>query len=271
MSRLFTADYGNGNISQWSRVQNKDAQWPAHWWPRSGHYPNTVIVEDPDCGYVNRYECRDGDVPATLPSGERSDVTGDTDSFAAIGTTRWYGFSIKFDETYPTSHETIGWEDLVTFKGCRASPYLEYGSSVIGFGWGLRDSGGWDDGMWHMYYNPQSLPLVPDDYGRAILDLPLNLGQWHDIKVRAVWKQDSSGSLQVWHNGEAQVFNGQAGSGTTTFNGKTVVGGSDATGVMVHHGIYRQIGAGYGRVGTTGPTEIVYLNNFRMADSESSL
>lgn len=270
MSRLFTADYGNRNVNQWSRVQNKDLEVASRLWPSAGHYPNTVIVDDPDCGYVNRFEVRNGDIPAVVTTGERSDVTGDADSYAAVGTTRWYALSIKFDETFPTSHDTIGWDTITAWKGCKLSPYTEYGSQVIGFGWTLVDAGQNVDGKWHLMYSPQSAPLeFVNDYTQSIFDFPLNPGQWQDIKLRVLWKQDYSGTVQLWHNGERQTFN-ENGGGGTTFTGQTVCGG-DPTGVMVHQGIYRQSGSGHGRVGTTGATEIITFKNFRMADSEAGL
>lgn len=276
MTRLFTGDYSTGDFRQWTRLVNKQYEVDStvrH--PTSGNYAATIITDDVDCGYCARFEVRNGDLPPTVPGGERSEVLGDTNVFAAAGTLRWYAFSIKFDATFPTDHTTVGWDTIIQWKAASQSPYTEYGSPVLSFGWGLMDLTEFRAAdTWFLVWNPQSAPGVSSSpWGQAvpILSLPLDAGKWHDIKMRAEWAKDGTGTVQAWRNGARLTFDATYGGGGETFTGQTVCGGTGPTGVAVHQGIYRQSGTGFGRTGSTGPTEILYHKGFRMADSEDTL
>lgn len=264
MTRLFTGDYSSGGFTQWSRNNNKYFSIESVYHPASGRYPAAVIIDDPDAGYCARFECRDGDGPDV--ESDRSEVFGDELVYAAEGTTRWYAMSFKFDESFPNNRNELQWCTIAQWKAASISPYNEYGSPVINLGWASPTDPGYENGYVHLIWSPQSEPTVAlTGSGGPILKIPINQGQWHDFKMRAYWKKDNTGTIQVWHNGVRQTFNATAGyeTASTTFTGQTVCGGTGPTGVTFHQGIYRNTVATH--------TDIVYHRGFRIADSEDSL
>lgn len=263
MTRLFTGDYATGDFSQWTRLANKSYAVNGVYHPARGAYPAAITTDDPECGYCARFEVRDGDVPVGGGS-DRSEVFGDDSVYAAAGTTRWYALSVKFDPTFPTNRSSLSWGSIAQWKGASVSPYVEYGSPVLNFGWSLIDAPGYRSGYWYLVWNPQSEPGVGvNAYARPIVEIPLDLGQWHDIKMRVYWMKNDTGTIQIWRNGEQLSFDSTYGGGGTTFTGQTVCGGTGPAGVTFHQGIYRD--------SAITQTEIVYLRGFRMADSEASL
>jgi Polysaccharide lyase len=261
--RLFTGDFCTGDFSQWPQIANKDWTGDASAYIHQT-YPAQVIREDKGCGYAARFEVRTGDIPA-FGGGERSEVFAPTEAgvHAADGETVWYAFSIKFDESFPSDHASLGWGTVIQWHDSTdpASvwpPVVEMGWAASGYGPGEKT-----DGLWWLSQSPQSTPGVYDFPvgGQRILTLPLDRGEWHDFKMQMKVSADpAEGFIRLWHNGVAQTFSGVRG-GSTTFTGATMV--PTAPGVKVQLGYYRQNGI--------VPTGTVYHAGFRMADSEASL
>lgn len=266
MARLFTGDFSTGDFKQWERLLTVQRIAITQHYPQKSLYPATIISEDPDCGYTARFEVRNGDV-ASGDSGDRSEVTGDARTYAAAGTTRWYAFSVKYDSTFPVVQDPSSFSGVIQWKSASIGPYNEYGVPVIGMG-PLPTDPGDAAGYWYVFYSPQSAPFSGSG-GGTVMRLPLDLGKWQDIKVRAFWSK-TAGTLEVWRNGVKQTFNGGtatapytvSGDGKT-FTGALIINSAESTGVINHKGIYRKT--------ETHSTEIVYMRNFRMADTESSL
>lgn len=258
MTRLYTADYSTGNFNQWSQMANKLQAFGGQDYPQNypGGYPAAVISEDRDCGYVGRFEVRDGD--SGITENDRSEVTTrDVVGYAGAGhapagSTRWYAFSVKFDTTFPANHGgswcvTNQFHDDINGY----SPTISWGFAAPG------NSQFTDVGYWHLVWQQQEadhtyLNVLP------ILQLPILLGQWHDIKMQVKWSpDDTQGFVKVWYNGEAQTLRG----GSTTFTGRTMVPGAAA--IHYAEGIYRDA--------AVDTTFVVYHGAFRMADTEDGL
>lgn len=259
VSRLFTGDYCTGDLSQWDGIQNVTAgggKTPgAMNWNDYRHvfgtYPVTVVPEDTRCGYAARFEIRTGDAGE---ENERSEVAAPP---AAINVTRWEAFSIKFDPTYPLSI-TEGW--AVTNQWADAN----------GLGWVISQmqvDGTTPSGYWTLnYYGGQ-------DKNIRLLDVPMDRGNWIDVKMQIGWYDNPSGFVRVWINGKRQILRysqwGPLSTGPTglspsdTFTGQTVW--NNTTGTFYYkEGLYR--GSKY-----QFPTGIVYHANYRTAADEASL
>lgn len=253
MTRLFTGDFSTGDFSQFDSMANKLINGdPAGY---LGGYPIAVISQDHDCGYVCRIEVRDGDIPS-FGGGERSEVGHSTAAAVAVNTTAWYAFSVKFDPVVPDDHTSsdYGFGIITQFHD------EQIDSPSLSWGWPATPVS--PVGYFSLVWEPQS---APGTYlgTKRLLDLPLDKGNWHDIKMEVHWStSDANGYARVWHNGVRQTFiTGSWGSGQT-FTGRTVVPGG--TNVRVGQGLYR---AAEG----TSPTEVIYHTGLRMADSEDSL
>lgn len=265
MTRLFTGDFSTGDYSQWSRmVTSVDSFDGVPVKPVAGSYSASIVSPDPDCGYAARMEVRSGGGGAD--TGHRVEFMYPTSSgtYAATGQTVWYAMSYKFDETFPDDRNELGWGSITQWKPATSSNDvggLAY--SVLSWGWAPANAPGFENGYFYLLWIPQSSPGVATEaYMRPILKLPLNQGEWHDIKMRVYYSQGNDGTVQVWHNGTRKTFEATYGGGGTTFTGQTVAGGSP-TGANVHLGHYRDPACTH--------TDIVYFRGFRMADSEDSL
>jgi len=245
MARIFTGDYSTGDFSQWTNMQNKLVNGAPQSYP--GGYSAQVISEDKDCGYIGRFELRDGDIPS-FGGGERSEVGAVGPSDAVSGNTRFYAFSVKFDSAFPTNHGSLGWGVTNQWGDSTAG-----GSPTVSWGW-QPDT---PTGYWSLLHLPQSSPgvyLTPT----RILDVALNLGNWHDVKVEIKFStSDATGYVRAWLDGTAQTLSG----GSTTFAGRTMIPGDTVS--SYHEGYYRDAAM------TT--TAIIYHAGFRMADSAASL
>lgn len=252
MTRLFTADYSTGNFDQWALMDNVVTQngGPSLYQGSLGGYPAQIVALG-DGGYCGRFEVRAGDVPATQPTGERSQVgEGHATELTPAESTRWYAFSVKFDTTFPTNHGSLGWAVTNQFKsGVDGNPTLS-----------LQFLGFTPDDHVSLVHVPQSEPLVQLGLHR-ILDFPLDRGNWHDFKFRIVWSPlDANGSVQVWYDGVRQTFRAEVGGGQT-YTGRTMIPDTDF--VAYSEGLYRESGI--------GPTGIIFHKDFRIADSEADL
>lgn len=265
MSRFFTGDFSTGDFTQWPAIQNAYLNDVGSNWP-AGLADNYAvqIVPSGDLGHCARFEVRDGDT-ASGPN-ERCEIQGGAS--VNVGQTAWYAFSIKFDETWPTNQDDLGWASVTQFKGEGTSPVLQ-------FGWLLSATPGQRNGYWYLCHNPQntnpsggwSFVGTNSGYGSPIAEFPLELGRWHDIKMQVQWKQDNTGFVNLWRNNQRVTFT-ELGGGGTTFTGQTVAqnGGSpgqEVTTIKVAQGIYRQP--------NVSPTGIVYIAGTRAATNEASL
>lgn len=283
MTRLYSGDFSSGDFNQWRRVINQYGGFDGVDYPENASYSAKIVPLDNQCGYAARFEVRENDRALAVgdsASVERSEVMGygneSAGGWAKLGTTRWYAFSVKFDSSFPSNQHEISWANVVQWK-----PYnltSDYDAPVISWGWSLPGTSGMRNGYWYLIQQ-HAVARTGQSANRmdpiSILELPLNLGQWHDIKMQIKIKTDATGFIKVWWNGQRQTFSlsGQAlyGQALTdnnqTFNGQTApppqIGVSeDDHGVAVHLGLYR---------GEMSQTGIVYHSNYRMSDSESSL
>jgi hypothetical protein len=238
---IFVGDYSTGNFSQWPGVQVKG-------YNSSGakFIPNysASIVNDPVKGKVARFEVRPGDVPP-FGGGERSQVQADNNTGGTEGQTLWYQFSVKFDPSFPQNHADLGWEVTNSWH-----PDSNTGSGPFQWGVGMKN------GAWSLTIQKQSSPGV---YIQAfsIYDTPLDVGQWHDVKMEVHFStSDSQGWIKLWMNGVPQTFI----NGADTYNVRTLVPGTST--VYYKEGIYRE---------PTTSTDILYTTGFEVATDEASL
>jgi hypothetical protein len=242
---LFVGDYSTGGFSQWNILQNKSLNAPSSRWPSTGNYP-AQIVEDPERGYVARYEVRPGDRPSFDASNvNRSEVqaSGGTTG-GGEGDLRWYSFSVKFDPTFP--EDTGRWGVLTnqwhTDRLQGAPPLAWY---AVG-------------DKWQLTANPQSSPGVYTG-SKVLWETPVAPGEWHDIKMAINFStSDSTGYVQVWHNGERQ----QLTNGSDTYQIRTLVRGYNNPTTYYKEGIYRS---------ASSSTAVVYHSGFRSATEETGV
>jgi hypothetical protein len=240
---FWTGDYSTGDFSQWPSVQNKRYNGPGRDYVPS--YSATV-VNDPAKGKAARFEVRSGDVP-DFGGGERSDVgSNESDTGGTDGQTRWYEFSTMFDQTFPRNHADLGWGATNGWH-----PDSSVGSAP--FDWEL----GRKNGYWSLTIQKQSSPGVYlDSY--PIFETPLNVGQWHDVKMQVHWStSETTGWIRLWLNGIRQTFF----NGADTYYLRTLIPGTTTT--YYKEGYYREAGI--------QPTGIVYQTGFRCAADEAAL
>jgi hypothetical protein len=233
MTRIFTGDYSTGNLLQWYAM---DSKFGAFISPRNyvEQYPVQIIKQDADCGYVARYEVRNGDIAHS--SGAAAEVQeeyspgtppGGYVATHPVGTTRWYAFSTKLDTTFPTNHKDLGWGITNEWKGNTLGQ-----TPTLLFGW--QEDFFATAGNWSLYHMPQSAAGVFLGTNPRLLDIPMNLGNWIDVKCQIKWSEsDSDGFVRVWINGVRQTFL----TGGQTYAGRTVVPGD--THVHYAEGYYR--------------------------------
>ncbi len=238
---LFVGDYSTGDFSQWPDVQNRGYNGDGvHYVPTY----SATVVDDPAKGKAARFEVRAGDVPS-FGGGERSQVGASNLTGGTEGQTRWYEFSTKFDPTFPQNHADLGW-------GVTNGWHPDSASGSSPFQWGV----GTKNGYWSLIINKQSSPGA---YLQtfSIFDTPLNVGQWHDVKMQVHFStSDSKGWIRLWHNGVRQTFT----NGSDTYYVRTLVPGT--TTVYYKEGYYRQAMA---------PTGVVFTTGFRCATDEAAL
>ena len=281
MARIFNGDYSTGDFRQWHRMMNAHVPRavPAHPFSYGANFPPRrfysaqVISEDKDAGYIARYELRENDTP-WWGGQARSEVSGVDDTFAPVDSTRWYAWSMKFDTTFPTNHYDLGFGIFGQFHDTSNggySPPVAFGYptqlsvSLTQPGTGFRSPGYWY--LFHIQWPPPTsagvVPMATHIF--PVCELPFNLGQWHDIKLQIKWKQDQTGFIRMWWNGQRQTLWG----GVDTHYGATLPPniGTDphqiVTGQAVQMGYYRDK--------SIVEPGIIYNAGFRMADGESDL
>ena len=273
MPRTFTGDYSTGDFSQWEVQRASGANPGSYGWPQyrllAPQYANQIVKEDTDCGYAARFEIRTGDglafeASSGVTQNERAEVAANT---SAINVTRWEAFSIKFDTTYPLAVEE-GW--VVTNQWPDAS----------GLGWAFSEyhlDGVTPSGMWSLNY------FGGVDRNIRLLDVPMNRGNWIDVKMHIGWYANSSGFVKVWINGERQMLRygswdaprlvAPALSPSDTFTGQTVWNNTSGT-FYYKEGLYRAGPAWHTANSSPGfsyPDGIVYHANYRTSTDEGGL
>jgi Polysaccharide lyase len=239
---MFIGDYSTGDFSQWASVQNRGYNGSG-----VGYVPSysATVVNDPVKGKAARFEVRSGDWPG-FAGGERSDVgstpgeTGGTE-----GQVRWYEFSTMFDPSFPQNHADLGW-------GVTNGWHPDSSVGSAGFEWSV----GTRNGFWSLIVDQQTSPA--HWVGRyTIWETPLNVGQWHDVKMQINWSTGiKTGWVRLWVNGVRQTFF----DGSDTYFLSTLVPGT--TTCYYKEGYYRQ---------EAQPTGIVYHTGFRAAPDEAEL
>lgn len=150
-----------------------------------------------------------------------------------------------FGRGIPQNHADLGW--ALTNQWHADS---NTGSPPVGWYVDVKN------GSWSLVIHQQSSPGA---YLKtfSIIDVPLAVGTWHDVKMQIKWsKSDTVGSIKLWLNGVQQTFV----NGSTTYNVRTLIPGSST--VYYKEGMYRQ---------ATTPTDIVYHTGFRTATDEGGL
>lgn len=245
MARIFTGDFSTGDFSQWFIVANRYYTGAARDYVDE-QYPARIVLHDGDGGHLARFEVRAGDIPA-FGGNERSEVFGKGGlTRVDAGQTAWYAFSIKFDDDFPEDHAALGWGIVAQWHDEVDSGTY---SPVLQWGW----TGSSDNGYWHLSQNLAAFGLGTT----RLLRLPLDRGHWHDIKMKIRFSPDPAiGTVNVWHNGEPQVF----GDGSTTFTGITM---PEVDWVITQIGYYRDV--------AVTETGVLFHAGFRIADCEESL
>lgn len=238
---IFVGDYSTGDFSQWLTVQTKSYNGKASGWPGTT-YPATIVT-DAVKGKVARFEVHQGDVVA---SGERSEVRGaESLTGGGEGDERWFAFSTKFDSSFKTSSgngewgATNQWHAEDSIDG-NHSPPIAFGYT----GWGGHV------GSWELNIKTSGTTI-------AIWNTPLDVGNWHDIKVMIKWSTNpAKGQIRLWHNGVPQTLAG----GGTTWTGQTMSPNSKSN--YYKEGLYRSSRPDAG---------IVFHTGFKVASSEAGL
>jgi hypothetical protein len=239
----FVGDYSTGDFSQWPSVQNRGYNGPG---PDYVPTYSATVVDDPAKGNAARFEVRSGDVP-DFGGGERSQVGSDARQTGGTeGQTLWYQLSTKFDPTFPQNHADLGW-------GVTNGWHPNSGRGSSPFQWNV----GTKNGYWSLVINDQSAPGIYLPTSGSIFDTPLNVGQWHDVKMQVHFSTfKTTGWIRLWLGGVRQKFV----DGTDTYFARTLIPGT--TTVNYKEGYYRRAMA---------PTGVVYTTGFRCASDEAAL
>ena len=242
-SLLFNGDYSTGDFSQWQTVQTRSYNGDGKTYVPTY---SARLISDAARGTVARYEVRSGDVP-DFGGGERAEVqstpaqTGGTE-----GQTRWFAFSTKFDSNFSLDYD--GWPQWGVTN--QWHPTSSTGSPPFSLG---LTSGG----TWSLRVNPQSSPGNYLGGERSIWTVPMDRGNWHDIKMQVHFSTSNTGGwIQLWHNGVRQTFN----DGSDTYYCATII--PTTTSVYYKEGLYRAPKAS---------TDVIYHSGFRSATTEAAL
>jgi hypothetical protein len=231
----FLGDYGTGDFRQWPSVQNKEYNGAG-----VDYRPtySATVVDDSVKGKAARFEVRSGDVPE-FGGGERSQVgSHESETGGTEGQTLWYQLSTKFDQAFPQNHADLGWGVTNSWH-----PNSAVGSSP--FQWSVTAK----NGYWSLVINDQAAPGVYLPTSGSIFDTPLNVGQWHDVRMQVHFStSENVGWIRLWLNGVRQTFV----DGADTFFAPTLIPGT--TTVYYKEGYYRQ---------AMTPTGVVYTAGFR--------
>jgi hypothetical protein len=291
MARAFTGDFSTGNLTQLDYVissgptgqSTKDYVASTATYPTGrGDHTVQMLREDPDCGYVCRFELRDGDSFAIggdadgMAGSQKSEINRTTNQMKP-GETWWKAWSIKFVkcDAWPADKTTSNYLIFDEWHSHNTQPLPQGGGTVL---WGMPP---WTGRIIDANKGPGTPPgfysLFVDEYaqggsdpadhlGRTILlNVPINLGQWIDIKMEVKWAPQ--GYVRCWINNQPQTLL----TGGTTWSGKTTLGVTPTTTQEFYYpqiGIYR---SGNGAAVQPWDDMIIHHANYRAASTESAL
>jgi hypothetical protein len=180
-------------------------------YPGCGSHPAQVVTTPVrDGGYAARFQLKRSD--PDIASSRRSELA--EAQLTPNGAERWYGFSVllpsgSYGQVDPRSAEIIAqWHHAAN----TGSPPLALG--VL-------------NGRWTIWQHWKASGSVPVETGRWTDPTAHALGQWTDWVVHVTWSSGSTGSVEVWKNGQL-VYD---------VNGKNKDG--DDPGVYMKFGIYK--------------------------------
>lgn len=271
-------------------------------WRKDGSVDNgliRVVTSDPDCGYAVRLQQRATDVVPDGGDGPGQElplygIIGGASKMQTSmypyriydGDTFWVAWSAMFETwTWPSNRVNQNFCVTDSIHGFNtANPVIGAGSTGSSYtlaagsiGWGMPPftgtypySGG-DPTLpnhWVLWIDRQPTGLL-DWYDRQILlQVPVTLGRWIDVKMRI--HHDAPGSVKVWINGELQTL---------------LTGGTEYTG-DVSPPVQYQLPTGYWgwqhciyrgqRLPASNPNPVfgdavLHRANFRIASTESGL
>ncbi|MFE3290942.1 polysaccharide lyase [Rhodococcus sp. NPDC059234] len=246
---LFTGDFETGNFSQWPICQSVAINDACSLYDNS-HYSLQVQSAVRRQGrFAARFEVRDGDVPATVPGGERAEVQGGPETGGSEGADLWYQWSTQFSTTFPANHASQGWGLVSQWHGEVDGPpplgmYVDVGDGQ----WGLRVNAQTSPGQFIASYVPWRTGLAQ--------------GSWQDIKIHIKWSTDDRvGFVELWHNGIRQTFTDAPCAGQDRCYVRTLIPLGSTT-------YFKQ---GYYRDPNVTGTGILYHDGFTVAPTESGL
>jgi Polysaccharide lyase len=180
-------------------------------YPGCGSHPAQVVTKPVrDGSYAARFQLKRSD--PDVNSSKRSELA--QAQVTPNGAERWYGFSIllpssSFGQVDPRSAEIVAqWHHAAN----TGSPPLALG--VL-------------NGRWTIWQHWKVSGIVPVETGRWTDPTAHALGQWTDWVVHVTWSSGSTGSVEVWKDGQL-VYD---------VNGKNK--DADDPGVYMKFGIYK--------------------------------
>jgi hypothetical protein len=250
MGVTFRGDFETGDFSQWPSVQNVFHNDPGPEYDGTGTYYSAYIAP----GHIGlrsaRFEVRNGDIP--FGSSERSEVGGPLHASAGnTGDEKWFQWSIKFDQQYPTTHSVSSWAVVSQFhnESLTGSPPIDWAGDLTGQRQGLR-------------ITPQTSPGVLNGFPRILWTTPYDKGNWHTIRLHIKFHTDPTiGFVELWWDGIRQTFTGGPNIGSNRTYIQTLVPGGGGT-------YFKQ---GYYRQATNIGTGVIYHAGFVAATEESDL
>lgn len=177
----FLGDFSTGNFSQYSNIQNVVRNGSASGYDQS-HY--SARVEAAGTGHPNAFRCevRGGDVALGV-GGSRCEIRTSSTLNWEEGDERWFEFSIKFHESFPTPGPSTSWCIPLQFHAGTGSPPVCLN---------IPQSGQYA-GTLTLENHAISLPVLPVG--------PLDKGKWVDYVLHVKFSNDATiGFVEMWRN-----------------------------------------------------------------------
>lgn len=291
----YAKDFSTGDVSQYTTVISSGpvGQATGDYFRSTEDNPDglgdhTIQVipnDDPDAGYVCRFELKDGD---SFEYGGDSDWGVGTQKAELavyppifyVGSTWWMAWSIKFVQ-FDQWDNTRGNANFLIFDEWHSQSQHPAPSGGATIFWGMPP---WASGRLNGQNRGPGTPygyysLIVDQYAEGgedindhqsrttLLNVPIVIGQWIDIKMQVKWSPE--GFIRCWINGQLQTLL----SGGTTWNGQTTLGETPDPEVVVERyyfqpGIYR---SGDGAPYFPWNDMVIHHANFRAAENETEL
>ena len=279
MARKFSGEYASGQLTEWGRCLSS-----GEYNQSTGEYFLTTdewkfedhtlgIGPVGGSGYAVRQELRDGDTfqaggdADALANTQKAQFTDHTDKIYA-GDVRWHAWSTMFEQfdAYPVGYDPYGF--LLTHSWHTSQDGAAGGATVI---WGAPKVEGQYPGSltfispngsndWMLYVDKYEADRT--NWNRVVLlERPVVLGEWIDVKMEIGWDLAADGYVRCWINNELQTLK----TGGTVWNGATtVINPNPGEYYFVEHTVYRSDDSSWNDM-------IIHNSNYRSADSESDL